>query len=51
MPLYRRLPKRGLSLLSEKYSYYESFSLQKFHDNKKIDLKSPIDLNFYKKKK
>tara|TARA_B100001093_G_C26385434_1_gene824796 strand:+ start:144 stop:599 length:456 start_codon:yes stop_codon:yes gene_type:complete len=45
MPLYRRLPKRGFkSLKSNQIVAINLSSLQYFHDNKKIDLNSNIDL-------
>ena len=51
-PLYRRLPKRGFKSLAVKNTAIINLShLQKFHDNKKIDLNSPIDLKILKEKK
>ena len=45
MPLYRRLPKRGFkSLTKNQVVAINLSSLQYFHDNKKIDLNSNIDL-------
>ena len=44
-PLYRRLPKRGFkSLAPDNTAIINLSHLQKFHDNKKIDLNSPVDL-------
>jgi len=44
-PLYRRLPKRGFkSLVTNSTAIINLSHLQKFHDNKKIDLNSPVDL-------
>jgi large subunit ribosomal protein L15 len=44
-PLYRRLPKRGFKSLAQDNTAIINLShLQKFHDNKKIDLNSPVDL-------
>ena len=52
MPLYRRLPKRGFkSFTSENIAIINLSHLQKFHDNKKIDLNTPIDLKFLQDKK
>jgi large subunit ribosomal protein L15 len=46
-PLYRRLPKRGFKSFSLKNTAIINLShLQKFHDNKKIDLNNSIDLKF-----
>ena len=46
-PLYRRLPKRGFKSLAKDNTAIINLShLQKFHDNKKIDLSSPINLKF-----
>ena len=51
-PLYRRLPKRGFKSLAVKNTAIINLShLQKFHDNKKIDLNAPIDLKLLQKKK
>jgi large subunit ribosomal protein L15 len=51
-PLYRRLPKRGFKSLFVKNTAIINLSdLQKFHDNKKINLNSPIDLKFLHEKK
>jgi len=51
-PLYRRLPKRGFkSLALDNIAIINLSHLQKFHDNKKIDLNSPIDLKLLKEKK
>jgi len=50
MPLYRRLPKRGFKTLFKKDTAIINLSsLQNYHDNKKIDLNNPIDLNSLKK--
>ena len=44
-PLYRRLPKRGFkSLATNNIAIINLSHLQKFHDNKKIDLNTPVDL-------
>ena len=51
-PLYRRLPKRGFKSLASKNTAIINLShLQKFYDNKKIDLDKPIDLKFLQDKK
>ena len=51
-PLYRRLPKRGFkSLVSQNTAIINLSHLQKFYDNKKIDLDKPIDLKFLQDKK
>ena len=51
-PLYRRLPKRGFKSLAVKNTAIINLShLQKFHDNKKIDLNTPVDLKLLKDKK
>ena len=51
-PLYRRLPKRGFkSLVKDNTAIINLSHLQKFHDNKKIDLSSPINLKFLQDKK
>jgi large subunit ribosomal protein L15 len=51
-PLYRRLPKRGFVSLSKKNIATINLSiLQKFHDAKKIDLNSPINLETLIEKK
>ena len=51
-PLYRRLPKRGFKSLAINNTAIINLShLQKFHDNKKIDLNSPIDLKILQDKK
>ena len=51
-PLYRRLPKRGFkSLASQNTAIINLSHLQKFYDNKKIDLDKPIDLKFLQDKK
>jgi len=51
-PLYRRLPKRGFkSLAPDNTAIINLSDLQKFHDNKKIDLNTPIDLKFLQDKK
>ena len=52
MPLYRRLPKRGFkSLAPETTAIINLSHLQKFHDNKKIDLNKPINLKSLQDKK
>jgi large subunit ribosomal protein L15 len=51
-PLYRRLPKRGFKSLAPDTTAIINLSyLQKFHDNKRIDLNSPIDLKLLQEKK
>ena len=51
-PLYRRLPKRGFkSFAPDNTAIINLSHLQKFHDNKKIDLSSPIDLKILQNKK
>ena len=51
-PLYRRLPKRGFkSMFPNNTAIINLSHLQKFHDNKKIDLKVPIDLKLLQGKK
>ena len=52
MPLYRRLPKRGFkSMFKNDVATINLSSIQSFHDNKKIDLNSPLDLKILKQKK
>ena len=51
-PLYRRLPKRGFKSLFIKNTAIINLShLQKFHDNKKIDLNTEINLKLLQDKK
>ena len=51
-PLYRRLPKRGFkSLAPDNIAIINLSYLQKFHDNKRIDLNTPIDLKLLQAKK
>ena len=51
-PLYRRLPKRGFKSLAKNNTAIINLShLQKFHDNKKIDLTLPIDLKILQESK
>jgi len=51
-PLYRRLPKRGFkSLFPKNIAIINLSHLQKFYDNKKIDLSLPIDLKLLQNKK
>jgi large subunit ribosomal protein L15 len=51
-PLYRRLPKRGFkSLAVDNIAIINLSHLQKFHDNKKIDLNTPVDLKSLQDKK
>ena len=51
-PLYRRLPKRGFkSFASDDTAIINLSHLQKFHDNKKIDLNTQIDLKFLQDRK
>jgi len=52
MPLYRRLPKRGFkSFFKDDTAIINLSILQTFHDNKRIDLNTPIDLKSLKDKK
>jgi len=51
-PLYRRLPKRGFrSLFVRNTAIINLSHLQKFHDDKRIDLNTPIDLKLLHEKK
>ncbi|MDC0976937.1 50S ribosomal protein L15 [Pelagibacteraceae bacterium] len=51
-PLYRRLPKKGFkSFFADDTAIINLSHLQKFHDNKKIDLSNKIDLKFLQDKK
>ena len=51
-PLYRRLPKRGFKSLFVRNTAIINLShLQKFHDDKKIDLNSLINLKLLHSKK
>ena len=51
-PLYRRLPKRGFKSLALNITAIINLSrLQKFYDNKKIDLNTPVDLKLLQDKK
>ena len=51
-PLYRRLPKRGFkSLAPDNIAIINLSYLQKFHDNKRIDLNTPVDLKLLQEKK
>jgi large subunit ribosomal protein L15 len=51
-PLYRRLPKRGFkSLAPNNIAIINLSYLQKFHDNKRIDLNAPVDLKLLHEKK
>ena len=51
-PLYRRLPKRGFkSLAPDNIAIINLSYLQKFHDNKRIDLSTPIDLKLLQSKR
>ena len=51
-PLYRRLPKRGFKSFEQDNTAIINLSyLQKFHDNKRIDLNAPIDLKLLQEKK
>jgi large subunit ribosomal protein L15 len=51
-PLYRRLPKRGFkSFAIDNTAIINLNYLQKFHDNKRIDLSLPIDLKLLQEKK
>ena len=52
MPLYRRLPKRGFkSFFKDDTAIINLSILQTFHDKKRIDLNTPIDLKSLKDKK
>jgi len=52
MPLYRRLPKRGFkSLFKDNIAIINLSKLQKYHDEKKIDLGSEVNLKLLKEKK
>jgi|TARA_B110001452_G_scaffold239180_1_gene220071 large subunit ribosomal protein L15 len=52
MPLYRRLPKRGFKSFNIKQiATLNLSSLQNFHDNKRIDINSSIDLKLLQEKK
>ncbi len=51
MPLYRRLPKRGFKAINKKVFAIVNLSvLQRFHDNKKINLNDEITLDILIKK-
>jgi|TARA_B100001093_G_scaffold512914_1_gene583718 large subunit ribosomal protein L15 len=51
-PLYRRLPKRGFkSFAVDSTAIINLNYLQKFHDSKKIDLNTPVDLKLLQDKK
>ena len=51
-PLYRRLPKRGFKSFAPNNIAIMNLSyLQKFHDNKRIDLNTAIDLKLLQTKK
>ena len=51
-PLYRRLPKRGFkSLAVDNTAIINLSHLQKFYDNKRIDLNTPLDLKLLQEKK
>ena len=52
MPLYRRLPKRGFkSLIKSNIATVNLSTLQKNHDNKKLNFNNQIDLKILKEKK
>ena len=52
MPLFRRLPKRGFkSLAKDIIASINLSKLQDFHDRKRIDLNSPLNLKILKEKK
>ena len=52
MPLYRRLPKRGFKAINKKnIAVINLSSLQKFHDEKRINFKDLIDLKVLKEKR
>ena len=51
-PLYRRLPKRGFKSFAPDVTAIINLSeLQEFHDKKRIDLNTPINLKFLQDKK
>ena len=51
-PLYRRLPKRGFRSLAVNNTAIINLShLQKFYDNKRIDLSAAVDLKILQDKK
>ena len=51
-PLYRRLPKRGFkSILKNDIAVINLSSIQKFYDNKKLDISTPINLKTLIEKK
>ena len=51
-PLYRRLPKRGFkSLAVDNTAIINISHLQKFHDNKRLDLNAPVDLKVLQEKR
>ena len=51
-PLYRRLPKRGFkSLAPDNIAIINLSHLQKFYDNKRIDLNTTVDLKTLQDKK
>jgi large subunit ribosomal protein L15 len=51
-PLYRRLPKRGFkSMFPDNTAIINLSHLQKFHDNKRIDISAPVDLKLLQGKK
>ena len=51
-PLYRRLPKRGFkSILKNDIAAINLSSIQKFYDNKKLDISTPINLKTLIEKK
>ena len=52
MPLYRRLPKRGFKTFNKDYIATLNLSkIQSFFDKSKDDIKSSLDIKFFKEKK
>ncbi len=52
MPLYRRLPKRGFKTFNKDYIATLNLSkIQSFFDKTKDDIKSSLDIKFFKEKK
>ena len=52
MPLYRRLPKRGFKTFNKDHIATLNLSkIQSFFDKSKDDIKSSLDIKFFKEKK
>ena len=52
MPLYRRLPKRGFKTFNKDYIATLNLSkIQSFFNKSKDDIKSSLDIKFFKEKK